>query len=225
MPDERNRKYSLERLSELTDVQERTIRAYIAQGLIPSPVGKGRAAHYTEVHRKRLKVIKQLRDRYGLPLEQIRQYLMTAGENEDVQIIPVSLASPVLLSRTESGTTEYKDNASASKRQISLKDGECNDATPELFGPRSNADRGAEMRGDSRLEQLVGALQQLAGLRSRDRGRRSEACHLLEITPDINLLVKGQYAPREVALFEDLADGLRVALTRGLVLSQQEDDE
>lgn len=227
MLNERIRKYSLERLSQLTDVQERTIRAYIAQGLIPSPVGKGRAAYYTEIHRKRLKVIKQLRDRYGLPLDQIRQHLMTAGESEDIQIVPLNVASPMLQSRADRGFSVQEcvaEDSYAGKlpedENVDLADTDY--ALPEAL---SEIGGGLELRGDSRLEQLVNALQQLVGLRSQSRSHRSEACQIVEITPDISLLVKGQYAPREVALFENLADGLRVALTRGLTLSPQKDDE
>jgi hypothetical protein len=39
------------------------------------------------------------------------------------------------------------------------------------------------------------------------------------------LIIKGNYAPQEVALFEQIAQSLREALTRGLDLSQQTDDE
>jgi DNA-binding transcriptional MerR regulator len=218
---ERTRQYSLERLSELTEVQQRTIRAYIAQGLLPSPVGKGRGAYYTEVHRKRLKVIKKLRDRYGLPLDQIRQHLMTVGENEDVQIVPSALASPLVISRAAKALPNRDSNASddesADMEHEAIYAGESPAPSASTPGPAS--------WGDSRLEQLVNALQQLVGLRTRGRSVRSEACSLVEITPDISLIIKGNYAPQEVALFEQIAQSLREALTRGLDLSQQTDDE
>lgn len=222
---ERIRKYSLERLSELTEVQERTIRAYIAQGLIPSPVGKGRAAYYTEVHRKRLKVIKQLRDRYGLPLDQIRQHLMTAGEDEDVQIVPVTMASPLVMSRAarsiQDRDCDVPDDVSKAMEHEATYAGDF--SAPDT--PMRAASPEANSWGDSRLEQLVTALQHLVGMRSRGRSLRSEACSLVEITPDISLLIRGNYAPQEVALFEQLAESLREALTRGLTLSPQKDDE
>lgn len=225
MKDERIRKYSLERLSELTNVLERTIRAYITQGLIPRPVGKGRAAYYTEVHLKRLKVIKQLRDRYGLPLDQIRQYLMMAGENEDIQVVPVSMAPQTMVPQAEGGLSGGDDGADdeASERIPYGVDGD--EESLEYSDHSVTTGHGFEIRGNSRLEQLVNALQQLVGVSLHARSYRSETCHLIKITPDISLLIKGQYAPQEVVMFEDLANSLRDALTRGLTSPQQMEDE
>lgn len=66
--------FSLEQLAALTDISKRTIRYYIQIGLIPRPVGEGRAAHYLLDHLDRLLQIKRL-SVAGVSLERIREVL------------------------------------------------------------------------------------------------------------------------------------------------------
>ncbi len=65
--------YTLQHLADLADVTPRTIRYYIAQGLLPSP-GAGAGARYGEHHLERLQQIKRLQ-RAHLPLAEIRAQL------------------------------------------------------------------------------------------------------------------------------------------------------
>lgn len=62
---------TLTELADLADVTPRTVRFYIAQGLLPPPVGAGSAATYTDVHIHQLKAIKSLQQQH-LPLAEIR---------------------------------------------------------------------------------------------------------------------------------------------------------
>ena len=61
---------SLETLEQLTGIPERTIRSYIARGIVPGPRGRGRAASYGDEHLVRLNFVKAVRDAvpYELPL-------------------------------------------------------------------------------------------------------------------------------------------------------------
>lgn len=61
---------SLDDLARESDIPERTIRSYIARGLLPQPLGRGRASSYGEEHRTRLLFIKAVREAapYELPL-------------------------------------------------------------------------------------------------------------------------------------------------------------
>jgi DNA-binding transcriptional MerR regulator len=61
---------SLAELSERAGVPPRTIRFYIAQGLLPGPVGAGRAAAYGKAHSQQLEQIKALQAK-GMPLAEI----------------------------------------------------------------------------------------------------------------------------------------------------------
>ena len=67
-------RYRLHELAHLTGVTPRTIRFYIAEGLLPRPEGNGPAAVYSADHRDRLRLIALLKDRY-LTLQEIRREL------------------------------------------------------------------------------------------------------------------------------------------------------
>lgn len=66
--------YSLADLTKLTGVSARTVRYYIAQGLLPAPTSAGSSARYSEIHLDRLRVIKRLQASH-LPLAEIRRRL------------------------------------------------------------------------------------------------------------------------------------------------------
>jgi DNA-binding transcriptional MerR regulator len=78
MPDD---PYSLGDLARLADVTPRTVRYYVAQGLLPSPEAAGPATRYTEGHLARLRLIRRLQ-RDHLPLAEIRARLERMGDEE-----------------------------------------------------------------------------------------------------------------------------------------------
>jgi|SRR5579884_531373 len=64
----------LAELASTAGVSPRTIRYYIAEGLLPPPVGAGPRSAYTPAHLDRLRLIGRLKDAY-LPLKEIRRQL------------------------------------------------------------------------------------------------------------------------------------------------------
>jgi DNA-binding transcriptional MerR regulator len=71
-------------LGELTaaaDVSVRTVRYYIAEGLLPPPEGSGPGSAYTEGHLDRLRLIQRLKEDY-LPLKEIRRRLSGLSDEE-----------------------------------------------------------------------------------------------------------------------------------------------
>lgn len=78
MPDD---PYSLTDLARLADVTPRTIRYYVAQGLLPSPDAAGPATRYGQGHLARLRLIRRLQ-REHLPLAGIRVRLERMGDEE-----------------------------------------------------------------------------------------------------------------------------------------------
>ena len=78
MPDD---PYSLADLARLADVTPRTVRYYVAQGLLPSPDAAGPATRYGEGHLARLRLIRRLQ-RDHLPLAEIRARLERMGDDE-----------------------------------------------------------------------------------------------------------------------------------------------
>lgn len=67
-------RYRLAELAAASGVTPRTIRYYIAEGLLPPPVGAGPAAAYTVAHRARLALIERLKGR-ALSLRAIGEQL------------------------------------------------------------------------------------------------------------------------------------------------------
>ena len=65
---------SLADLVEESGIRARTIRFYIARGLLPGPQKAGRRATYGEIHRKQLQGIKKLQAK-GLTLNEIARSL------------------------------------------------------------------------------------------------------------------------------------------------------
>ena len=64
-------KLTVEELAKSVDVPVRTVRFYIAQGLIPGPGSRGRSAAYGEDHALRLRLVRRLVDRH-VPLSEIK---------------------------------------------------------------------------------------------------------------------------------------------------------
>lgn len=73
--------YSLADLARLADVTPRTVRYYVAQGLLPSPDAAGPATRYGEGHLARIRLIRRLQ-RDHLPLAEIRARLERMGDEE-----------------------------------------------------------------------------------------------------------------------------------------------
>ena len=67
-------RYSLTELADLAGVTPRTVRYYMAQGLLPSPGASGPGAKYDDTHLERLRLVRRLQ-REHLPLAEIRQRL------------------------------------------------------------------------------------------------------------------------------------------------------
>ena len=80
--------YSLAELAELGDVTIRTIRYYIGQGLLPSPIAEGPNTRYTAGHVDRLLLIRELQ-REHLPLAEIRSRLERLDDAQVRDLIEV----------------------------------------------------------------------------------------------------------------------------------------
>ena len=78
--------YTLQDLADLAAVTPRTIRYYIAQGLLPSPGRPGPGAAYAEGHLARLRLIRQLQ-REHLPLAEIRARLAGLDDETVAELV------------------------------------------------------------------------------------------------------------------------------------------
>ena len=78
--------YTISDLARLTGLNVRTIRYYLAQGLIPASGESGPGAHYGEGHLDRLRLTKRLQQQH-LPLSEIRTRLGTLSDTEVEQLV------------------------------------------------------------------------------------------------------------------------------------------
>jgi DNA-binding transcriptional MerR regulator len=72
--------YRITELAGLAGVTPRTVRYYVAEGLLPPPTGAGQRRLYGEEHLSRLLAIRDLKARY-LPLGEIRRRLDAHAAN------------------------------------------------------------------------------------------------------------------------------------------------
>jgi DNA-binding transcriptional MerR regulator len=66
--------YTISELAQAANVTTRTVRYYVAEGLLPPPDSSGRSASYGEEHLERLELIKLLKEEF-LPLSEIKSLL------------------------------------------------------------------------------------------------------------------------------------------------------
>jgi len=88
MHDELEETYDIGELATLAEVTRRTVRYYVAEGLLPSPGGAGQQRTYTRGHLLRLRAIKKLKDAY-LPLDEIGRRLDGLDEHALEEILAV----------------------------------------------------------------------------------------------------------------------------------------
>src|SRR5688572_13071844 len=82
----RDKPMTLAELTDAADVSVRTVRYYIAEGLLPPPEGAGPASAYSAGHLARLRLIQRLKEAY-LPLKEIRLRLAGLEDDEVLAIL------------------------------------------------------------------------------------------------------------------------------------------
>ncbi len=85
--------YSLQDLADLAGATPRTIRYYIAQGLLASPGRVGPGTTYTDGHLNRLRLIRRLQ-REHLPLAEIRSRLAALDDATVAALVAAPPAEP-----------------------------------------------------------------------------------------------------------------------------------
>lgn len=73
--------YSLDELTARAETTPRTVRYYIAEGLLPPAVSAGPKSGYTDAHLDRLRLIARLKEAY-LPLREIRRRVGAMTDEE-----------------------------------------------------------------------------------------------------------------------------------------------
>ena len=73
-------RFSIDELSTLAGVTPRTVRYYLAEGLVDRPEGEKRGAHYLRRHLEQLLLIRRWTDA-GLSLDRVRELIDGAPED------------------------------------------------------------------------------------------------------------------------------------------------
>jgi DNA-binding transcriptional MerR regulator len=131
MPDD---PYTIADLARLGGVTPRTIRYYVAQGLLPSPAQAGPGTRYGEAHLARLRLIRRLQ-REHLPLAEIRGRLERLGDDEVRRVLEADTVAP---DTTPDGTLAYVRELMA-KSGVSPRASMLREATPvygAVYEPR-----------------------------------------------------------------------------------------
>jgi DNA-binding transcriptional MerR regulator len=200
--------FTLQELSDATGVEPRTIRSYVEKGLVPGPESLGRGARYPRESLDRLKVLQLLRDaNRGLTLDQIRLLLKRLGPAELRGLADGRIRIAALLD-TDQLAGDAPSRSAAAEYLRTLR--------AEVPG-RLPAASHSFAWDDSLpvLEEAARALARLSGLSSASRGVRGEPWYRLPLTPDIELSVRGNFAPEELAQLHRIGDALRLLLTKG----------
>ena len=209
-------------------LQRRTIRNYITQGLLRGPDSLGRNARYTDYHLKRLKLIKQMKLVLNLSLSEIRRLLNTVGANEDLTFGDIKLAAGSMPDdETETESSEMSEamapmsaplpasslEAEPEQDELSALDfirqrKALTEGTPALRQRgRHRSGRPAPVAGP--IEDLLQQLRDLLAHAAVTRKTRGEEWVRLQITPDIEIHVRGHLSSEQLAGFEELSDMMR----------------
>ncbi len=222
--------YTLQQLAELSGVEARTIRSYIERDLLPGPHGMGPKASYGPEHLHRLEVIRLLRDaRRDITLDGIRTLLaqltpeqivaIASGERRigsfvDAEPPPLSSALGYLKAIAGRGAASAPKPIRQATARIPLE----LRVPPEprvLSEPRALPEPRAPAGTLTPFEELLGTLGDAVKHESVARATRSATWHRVEITPDIELSVRGQLDTDQLAVLQRIGDHLRHLFLKG----------
>ncbi len=212
---------TLQDLADETGVEPRTIRSYVEKGIIPGPDSLGRGARYPRESLDRLKVLQLLRDAdRDISLDQARLLLqrLTPTQLRNIAEGKERIAAAI---DTDRPTVQSKGDALAYISRLKLGS---THQSPQGGGarqtPRSHGMPTGPDSADTTfpvLEQAAKALGALVGLTAATRSVRGESWYRLPLTPDIELSVRGEFGPEQLAQLHRIGDALRILLTKGAV--------
>jgi DNA-binding transcriptional MerR regulator len=102
--------FTLNELTEAAGISARTVRYYIAEGLLPPPAVAGPRSSYSRAHLNRLLLIGKLKDAFW-PLREIRRHL--DGMSDSTIELMLHRTSDMPQSSADAPDDELKEDASA----------------------------------------------------------------------------------------------------------------
>ncbi|MTW18368.1 MerR family transcriptional regulator [Rhodoplanes serenus] len=187
---------SLADLAASSGLEPRTIRSWVAQGLLPPPLSRGPAARYPADTLSRLLAIRTMRDALGMSLTDIRKELLVAS--------PEQIAAYASRAETVAKPSQATGNPASSALDYiaSLRARAPQPApflTAEATPPRPRTATGIEA-----LEHRLGQ-----GRPEPARKARAEEWLRIPVTPDVELTVRGPLDAEQRMRLERCADLIR----------------
>lgn len=187
-------------LAQASGLHPRTIRSWVAQDILPGPLSRGPSARYPADMLDRVLTVRAMKETGGVPLSQIRQFLLIASPEEIAAqaAIGAKLTPEPSDEHAKSGSSEPKNDALDYLRDLRRQS--------QTHSASANPMSHAKPTGFEALEQQ---LSNGGSARIPDRKSRTEAWLKLSITPDIELSVRGALDPEQRARLERCADLIR----------------
>ena len=214
--------YSLDDLGKLTGLSPRTIRNYIQKGLLPGSDTRGRNASYTDAHLDRLQCIQIIRDKSGLPLDELRMVMQSLSEEqihligtkqEEVMALPIG---QTFSARNPVGTVR-RTTSMPSARSSAIYEPEA------AYAPREDSNaleyirqiKQKHHKDESRFVELTRTLEALVDNQRIYRKSKNEWWATVKITEDMEIRARG-LDKKDIGQLERLADLLRHLLMKGV---------
>ena len=188
---------SLANLAVASGLQPRTIRSWVAQGLLPAPLNRGPHARYPAETLVRLLAIRAMREVLRRPLAEIRQELLVAT--------PEALQALADKARGLSPEPTEASSGAASSALDYIRGLRTANESPIAMLADAPADLFAKppATGFEALEQTLGRG------RTAPRKARAEEWLRIPVTPEVELAVRGPLEAAARARLERCADLIR----------------
>jgi len=187
---------SLSDLAAASGIEARTVRSWVAQGLLPAPLNRGPAARYPADTLERVLAIRAMRDALGMPLAEIRKELLVASP-EQIRAYAgrgQGLAHEATAPPPASSALDYIDalraRSGAASKPAPL-------TSPAPLNPPA-------LQGFDALEQRLGQ-----GRGEPARKARAEEWLRIPVTPDVEFNVRAPLDAEQRVRLERCADLIR----------------
>jgi DNA-binding transcriptional MerR regulator len=212
---------TLAELSAASGLEPRTIRSWIAQGLLPPPLNRGPAARYPAETLQRLLAIVAMREHFNMSMQEVRLNLLASPE----KIAEYAARFPEL-PRKPGRVAAAADPRDALDYLAALKAGTPASeavarvsasgfmASPSVDAPEPlplAQPRSQPRSGLAALEQALGGDRKSGS----QRRSRTEEWLRIPITPDLELSARGKLNDDERARLERIAALIRTIITGG----------
>jgi DNA-binding transcriptional MerR regulator len=211
-----DRSVTLEELARLTGLEPRTLRSWIAAGLLAPPSKGGRGARYPADNVTRALAVRALRERHGLGLEEAGRWLLHAPAEALAEL--ARTAEPLVAPPRGRATAYLRAVREAGRPLAATADAmqvaDALEAGLDFADPAQRLATAIGGPGRSGLAALLALLERHASAAPR-RGARARHSTSVPIVPGLELTSTGPLDDAEQAMLERIAALMRSILTGG----------